>query len=368
MNGKTEKDLNDQAGKTCGRTGVFFMVLIMQIIVATFGFSFYMMHDIYQLWSERIVNIEQSYKEVIDVQQVLIGEMKRLKEENSLLKLENKELQSRFQFVELRYEQQQRTTSDEDDGVGVIPSGKNYTNINSESLYAKQFLNAKIQSQRRLTSSNPGVGWTDMKKNLADDLQKILNQFKESIFSMQCNGEDKTSNVHGNGAVYTRWGRKTCPPTATLVYHGVAGGSHYSHGGGVEKLCLPHDPQWGEYKDGLQHGSYIYGAEYQSTSLNDQDVPCAVCYTDSRSSQLMIPAWKTCPATWTKEYSGYLMAQHHKHAGSSFDCVDEASEADYGGQRNENGALFYKVEAVCGSLPCPKYVQGRELTCVVCTK
>ncbi len=30
--------------------------------------------------------------------------------------------------------------------------------------------------------------------------------------------------------------------------------------------------------------------------------------------------------------------------------------------------LFYNVEAVCGSLPCPNYVNGWEITCVVCTK
>ena len=39
-----------------------------------------------------------------------------------------------------------------------------------------------------------------------------------------------------------------------------------------------------------------------------------------------------------------------------------------GGQDNKNGALFYPVEAVCGSLPCPRYVNGWELTCAVCTK
>jgi len=358
MMGKTEKDINDQAGQTCGRTVVFSMALIMQIIVVTFGLGFFMMHEIYQLWSERIVNIEQSYSEVMDVQQVLIGEMKQLKEENSLLKLENEQLQLRIRFVELRYEQQQRTTSDDDDGGVKIPSGKNSTNINN--LYAKQLLNAKIQSQRRRTSRNP--------TSLVEDLQKILNSFKKSIeLSLKCEAKVEPG-AHGTGAVYIRWGRKRCPSTATLVYDGIAGGSSYNHGGGSEKLCLPHNPQWGMYRNGFQFKSYIYGAEYENTNLHDHNVPCAVCQTDSRSSQLMIPAWKKCPVTWTKEYSGYLMAQQSKHHASSFDCVDQAAETVNGGHRNENGALFSKVEAVCGSLPCPNYVKGRELTCVVCTK
>jgi len=344
------------------------MVFIMLIIVFTFGSVFYMMHEIYQQWSVRIVNIEQSYNKVTDMQQVLLGEIKQLQEENTILKRENKQLQFRLRFVELRYEQQQRTTSDEDDDEGKIHPGKNSTSMNNESLYAKQFLSAKIQPQRRQTSSKPAVGKTDMSTCQAEDLQKILNAFKESIFSLQGKAEDKTSNVHGSGAVYIRWGRKTCPPTATLVYDGVAGASHYHYGGGSEKLCLPHNPQWGKYQNGYQSRSYVYGAEYEGTSLHNHDVPCAVCHTVSRSSHLMIPAWKKCPSKWTKEYSGYLMAQRNDQRSSSFDCVDEAPEAVNGGHRNMDGALFYKVEAVCGSLPCPKYVHGRELTCVVCTK
>ena len=37
-------------------------------------------------------------------------------------------------------------------------------------------------------------------------------------------------------------------------------------------------------------------------------------------------------------------------------------------QGSKNGALLYLVEGVCGTLPCLPYVNGRELTCAVCTK
>ena len=46
------------------------------------------------------------------------------------------------------------------------------------------------------------------------------------------------------GALYTRWGKTTCPgtPGTELVYSGLAGGSLYSHsGGGANYLCLPED-------------------------------------------------------------------------------------------------------------------------------
>ena len=81
----------------------------------------------------------------------------------------------------------------------------------------------------------------------------------------------------------------------------------------------------------------------------------------------MIPAKLRCPTGWTKEYEGLLMAQHYTHKGSTFECVDKEMEALPGGQANDNGGLFFAVEAVCGSLPCPPYWAGAELPCVVCT-
>eukprot|EP00058_Branchiostoma_floridae_P004810 XP_002590298.1 hypothetical protein BRAFLDRAFT_76551 [Branchiostoma floridae] len=160
---------------------------------------------------------------------------------------------------------------------------------------------------------------------------------------------------------------------------GVAGGTAYSHpGGGTNYQCLPSDPQWGTYQDGVQGSkAFMYGAEYElstnypfgSRSLHDDNVPCAVCYVPTRGSKLMIPARNTCPTGWTQEYHGYLMTSYYNHASAKdFICVDEQPEAVTGGHANHNGALMYPVEARCGSLPCPNYVEGRELTCVVCTK
>ncbi|XP_078619150.1 uncharacterized protein LOC144886395 [Branchiostoma floridae x Branchiostoma japonicum] len=185
----------------------------------------------------------------------------------------------------------------------------------------------------------------------------------------------------GGGSVYIRWGRTTCPndTDTSIIYDGIAGGTHYSHsGGGANYVCLPKDPEWGVFTDGNQGSAYMYGAEYQvdefgnspfqGASVYDHDVPCAVCHVASRGSKLMIPARLSCPSGWTREYKGYLMTMHYNYHRTEFVCVDGEPETRPGGHVNQNGALFYPVEASCGSLPCPNYVQGRELTCVVCTK
>jgi len=46
----------------------------------------------------------------------------------------------------------------------------------------------------------------------------------------------------------------------------------------------------------------INGVEYQSFGYGN--VPCARCYTETRSAVMMIPAKRSCPAGWTQEYEG----------------------------------------------------------------
>ena len=62
------------------------------------------------------------------------------------------------------------------------------------------------------------------------------------------------------------------------------------------------------------------------------------------------------------------MSEGHGHNYKDFICMDEEPEGLRGSYANNNGALFYPVEGACGSLPCPPYVHGWEITCVVCTK
>ena len=149
------------------------------------------------------------------------------------------------------------------------------------------------------------------------------------------------------------------------------GKSHYTHGGGVNYLCLSLDPEFPDnVQGGIQSGAYVYGAEYETgfAGMSQQDAPCAVCEVQGRSRLLMIPGRKSCPDGWTMEYDGLLASDHSGHKGSDFVCVSSGMEASHSGNTNENGGLLYVVEAQCGSLPCPPYFGGYELTCAVCTK
>ncbi len=178
------------------------------------------------------------------------------------------------------------------------------------------------------------------------------------------------------GVVYTRWGRTTCPdtPGTELLYAGRAGGTHYNaQGGAANHLCLPENPDYLQYRAGVQGYSPVRGAEYQTGggplgSVIDHDAPCAVCATSARVMALMIPAKTQCPPSWTLEYTGYLMTARNIYHRSMFECIDKDPESVPGGAVNTNPALFYHTEATCTELPCPPYDPEKELTCVVCTK
>ena len=84
----------------------------------------------------------------------------------------------------------------------------------------------------------------------------------------------------------------------------------------------------------------------------------------------MIPAKLTCPASWTKEYSGYLISTHKAapRKSGTFECVDSSFEGVAGLGASSIPAFMYPIEAVCNGLACPPYDAEKELTCVVCTK
>ncbi|XP_078310943.1 uncharacterized protein LOC111133494 isoform X2 [Crassostrea virginica] len=211
-------------------------------------------------------------------------------------------------------------------------------------------------------------------KSFTEVIEKSMKMFKEKVTA----DVERSQDARNSSIVYTRWGKKTCPSSAELVHSGYVGGSHYTHpGAAVEPLCLPRDPEWGIYKDGNDASrAYVYGGEYETYSYTgymstilEHDVPCAVCLTRNRSLVEMFPARKTCYAGWKMEYHGYLMAGYHGHkAATQYTCVDHHPDTLHGGQGDKNGRLFYMVEAQCGSLKCPPYVEGRELVCVVCSK
>ena len=179
------------------------------------------------------------------------------------------------------------------------------------------------------------------------------------------------------GVTYIRWGRTKCPQAAgtELVYSGRAAGTNYNQkGGSAEKICLPENPDYLTDRNGVQGWSTLAGAEYQIGDtqqlfhLFNHNVPCAVCYVSTRVAMLMIPAKTQCPSSWTLEYVGYLMTEHHNDYRSTFNCIDRDAESVPGEIADTNGAFFYHVEATCNGILCPPYDTERELTCAVCTK
>ena len=182
------------------------------------------------------------------------------------------------------------------------------------------------------------------------------------------------------GATYIRWGRTTCNSTAgtQLLYSGTAAGSFSSHtGGGANYLCLPDDPEFLRYTSGRQSSSrsYLYGTEYRSYnsppafgSMADHNVPCAVCYTPTRGTMIMIPAKTTCPPSWTREYYGYLMSTGRLGQRTAYVCVDHDADSVPGSAAALDSSYMIFVEVTCDGVPCPPYTNGREVACTVCTK
>ena len=219
-------------------------------------------------------------------------------------------------------------------------------------------------------------------KRKMDGLKEDLDDANTKYQEVSQSYKDFKRSAKSGGTTYIRWGRKNCPGNGSeLIYSGYAGGSWYGHSGAaVSMLCLTTNPDWAKYTSSLDSESaFVYGAEYESSSSRtdkffgpghvQHDVPCAVCDVQSRSSHIMIPGKTRCHAGWTLEYSGYLMSGYHAHAAArDYHCVDKYAETLNGGDKNDNGYLLYFVEGRCGSLKCPPYVSGRELTCAVCTK
>ena len=184
----------------------------------------------------------------------------------------------------------------------------------------------------------------------------------------------------GGGAVYTRWGRTTCPTDqgTTLLYSGRAGGTPLQIiGGGANYLCLPNDPDHLPYERGVQGNSYVAGVDYyyagfpSLSSLNSHNAPCAVCYVATRSVAVMVPAKTQCPTDWTVEYVGYLMTEYYNHIGRSmYECVDKNPESIRGLNADSHPRIgrFHLVEPYCDDLSCPPYSAEKELACVVCTR
>ncbi|XP_062616832.1 uncharacterized protein LOC134278542 [Saccostrea cucullata] len=231
------------------------------------------------------------------------------------------------------------------------------------------FIVCSSESEKRLLITD---------QNVVQTLTEELRLLKTKFTKLENAQTRLMSDLNKGRAVYTRWGKKTCPSfnETSIVYSGITGGkAYYQKGSGVTTLCLPHDPEpvptdfpTRPFSD--EEGT-LWGSEYQFSFrkiAHDDDVPCAVCQVTSQTT-IMIPAKRTCPTGWKKEYSGILIGTNAQDYPSEYICMDENPDFFEGTRsHDDNGRTLYPIRTVCGSLPCPPYGNHQFVSCVVCSQ
>lgn len=166
-----------------------------------------------------------------------------------------------------------------------------------------------------------------------------------------------------------------------MIYKGFMAGGHTNKGSGSNILCLPENPTWAKYDDSKNEArGYIYGTEFDTDhsrvgatkilgrQVDEDDFPCAVCLAPFFVTH-MFPGMAGCLPGWSEQYTGYLVADYHDHSSNKgYECLDGSPEAINPKKSDNDQAAVYLVEARCGLLPCPPYVDGREVACAVCSK
>lgn len=178
------------------------------------------------------------------------------------------------------------------------------------------------------------------------------------------------------GVTYVRWGMTECPNNTTLVYAGIAAGTKYNIQGGTSNtLCMPKQPEYLSEQTIHASSNALHGVEYDTGNsplqhLHQANMPCALCYTDEKTTTFLYPARFTCPQGWHAEYTGYMATELHSRISQKRDtiCLDKDAIPIPGSGANTNPAVVYAMHISCNGLPCPPYVERRALTCAICSK
>ena len=81
------------------------------------------------------------------------------------------------------------------------------------------------------------------------------------------------------------------------------------------------------------------------------------------------PGRAICFPGWSTEYTGYLVTNYKDRSHNmEFFCLNASPEGIPKGGADDHQNVMLLMEAECGSLPCPPYVEGREVACAVCSK
>ena len=182
-----------------------------------------------------------------------------------------------------------------------------------------------------------------------------------------------------SGVTYIRWGRTVCPQGTSLLYTGVAAGTKWDIKGGTsDTLCLAGNPQYKSGDASSSNAAQLSGVRNEvggspAPPLNNRYhtyLPCALCYTTTKSTSFMLPGRYTCPSEWSMEYSGYIMTEYTgSNRGGRRDtiCVDQDAEAA-ATKSSGHPAMLFLMQATCIGLNCPPFNSQKPLTCVVCSK
>ena len=119
----------------------------------------------------------------------------------------------------------------------------------------------------------------------------------------------------------------------------------------------------------------LHGVEYDTYNtpfhhLFQANMPCALCYTNEKTTTFLYPARLHCPQRWHKEYTGYMATELHSRISQKRDtiCLDKDAIPIPGSGADTNPAVVYAMHISCNGLPCPPYVESRALTCAICSK
>ena len=179
-----------------------------------------------------------------------------------------------------------------------------------------------------------------------------------------------------SGVTYIRWGRTVCPQGTSLVYTGVAAGTKWDTKGGTsDTLCLAGNPQYKSGDRSSSNAAQLSRAKYGDLGgpLNQHfsyDIPCALCYTTTKSTSFMLPGRYTCPSGWHTEYAGYLMTEwtRSKRGRKDTVCMDQSVEDIKGTKGGAWPSVLYLLQASCDGFSCPPFDSNKPFTCVVCSK
>lgn len=198
-------------------------------------------------------------------------------------------------------------------------------------------------------------------------------------------GDDATGSSNLVVTCYTKWGANDCPDGTTTVYSGTAGASYFNNAGaGSNLVCLHPSYSFGLFTEDFRSSTFgsVVGVEYRTSandplvSLNEQNVPCAVCAVMS-DGVYMQPGKTTCEPGWTVQYTGYIMSEQEgtmigrsgERYRGEFVCVMTSPDVIPGLQTPTMEAELSHVHVDCPDteiLDCDDYTAA--LACVVCSK